>query len=201
MDSTLFLSIPVVAPTQGEYYDSLTPHRSKDHVKSAYLVTGAPGVGKTTLIRQVVSTMRMRAGGFYTEDLRSRGMREGFRIVTLDGEMALLAATGHPGHVNVSKYGVDLQELERVGVRALQGAMQRGHVMVADEIGKMQLYSRAFRHTILEGVRGGHPLLGTIMSGRNAYADKIKSQRNVELLELTESNRAEVLAVLRAHFV
>ena len=66
--------------------------------------------------------MRMRAGGFYTEDLQSRGFREGFRIVTLDGEIALLAATGHPGPVQVSKYGVDLQELERVGVRALHGA-------------------------------------------------------------------------------
>ena len=145
--------------------------------------------------------MRMRAGGFYTEDLHSRGFREGLRIVTLDGEIALLAATGHPGPVQVSKYGVDLQELERVGVRALHGARQRGHVMVADEIGKMQLFSRAFRHTILDAVRTGHPLLGTIMTGRNPYADKIKMQRNVELLELTESNRADILAELRTHFV
>ncbi|PZS06123.1 MAG: AAA family ATPase [Chloroflexi bacterium] len=170
-------------------------------VKSAYLIIGAPGVGKTTLIRQVVSTMRLRAGGFYTEDLQSGGSREGFRIVTLDGEMGLLAATGRPGNMTVSKYGVDLQELERVAVPALQGAMRRGHVMIADEIGKMQLYSSAFRHTILDAVRAGHPLLGTIMAGRNPYADRIKSQRNVEILELTESNRAEILATLRARFV
>jgi nucleoside-triphosphatase len=170
-------------------------------MKTAHLVTGDPGVGKTTLIRQVVSTMRLRAAGFYTEDLRSGGTREGFRIVTLDGEMALLAAAGHPGAVNVSKYGVDVKELERVGVPALRRAMERGHVAVADEIGKMQLYSRPFRHMIFDLVREGHPLLGTIMVGRNPYADRIKAHRNVELYTLTKSNRVEVLGLLRSRFV
>lgn len=170
-------------------------------MKSTYLVTGEPGVGKTTLIRQVVSTMRLRAAGFYTEDLRSRGIREGFRIVTLDGETALLAATGHPGPIQVSKYGVDVQELERVGVGALRRGMERGYVVVADEIGRMQLFSRAFRTTIMTAVREGHPLLGTVMAGRNPYADRIKAHRNVEVLTLTESNRADILAHLRDRFV
>lgn len=170
-------------------------------MKSAYLITGEPGVGKTTLIRQVVSTMRLRAGGFYTEDLRSRGVREGFRIVTLDGSVALLAATGHTGAVQVSKYGVDLQEFERVGVGALVSAMERGHVLVADEIGKMQLYSRTFRQTIFTAVRAGHPLLGTIVAGRNPYADRVKAHKNVELVELTQGNWNEVLAFLRSRFL
>lgn len=170
-------------------------------MKSAYLVTGPPGIGKTTLIRQVVSTMRMRAAGFYTEDLQSSGIREGFRIVTLEGDIALLASGGHPGPVYVSKYGVDLQELERVGVAALQRALDRGHVLVADEIGKMQLYSRPFRQTVLEAVRSGHPVLGTIMLGRNPYADRMKAHRNVELVTLSSDNRNEVLALLRSKFV
>jgi nucleoside-triphosphatase THEP1 len=170
-------------------------------VKSAYLVTGGPGVGKTTLIRQVVSTMRMRAGGFYTEDLRTAGTREGFRIVTLDGDMALLAAAGHPGPVQVSKYGVAVDELNRVGVAALRGAMERGHVMVVDEVGRMQLFSRDFRQLILDAVKGGHPLLGTVMQGRNPYADRIKAHRNVEVLVLTPDNRQDILDFLRSKFV
>jgi nucleoside-triphosphatase THEP1 len=170
-------------------------------MKTAYLVTGEPGIGKTTIIRQVVSTMRLRAAGFYTEDLRTAGIREGFRIVTLDGEMALIAAAGLAGAVQVSKYGVDLGELERIGVAAMRRALDRGYVMVADEIGRMQLFSRSFRQTILEAVRSGHPLLGTVMHGRNAYADRIKSHKNVEVLELTPHNRHEVLQVLRSHFV
>src|SRR5947209_2687885 len=69
-----------------------TKHSIK--MKSTYLIMGEPGIGKTTLIRQVVSTMRLKASGFYTEDLRERGIREGFRLVTLDGETALLASAG-----------------------------------------------------------------------------------------------------------
>jgi nucleoside-triphosphatase len=174
---------------------------SDERMKTAYLVTGEAGIGKTTLIRQVVSTMRMKASGFYTEDLTSGGKREGFRVVTLDGDIALLASSGHPGPVRVSKYGVDIEELERVGVAALRRALERGHVAVIDEIGKMQLFSRAFRHTVFEAVREERPLLGTIMLGRNPYADRIKAHRNVELLTLTESNRGELLSLLRSHFV
>lgn len=170
-------------------------------MKSAYLITGEPGVGKTTLIRRVVSTMRSRAAGFYTEDLRAAGNREGFRIVTLDGETALLAASGHPGPVQISKYGVDIGELERIGVPALRRAIDRRHVMVADEIGKMQLYSKAFRTTVFEAVRTAHPVLATVMLGRNHYADRIKVHKNVEVIELTESNRQEVLNLLRSRFV
>jgi nucleoside-triphosphatase len=143
----------------------------------------------------------MRAGGFYTEDLRNSGSREGFRIVTLEGETALLAATGHPGPVQVSKYGVAVDELERVGVRALRGAQERGYVMVVDEIGRMQLFSRAFRQTVFGAVKEGHPMLGTIMAGRNPYADRIKSERHVELLLLTEDNRQDILEFLRSRFV
>lgn len=170
-------------------------------MKTAYLVTGTPGIGKTTLIRQVVSTMRMRASGFYTEDLRAAGAREGFRIVTLDGDFALLASTGHTSGVGVSKYGVNLDELERVGVAALTRALDRGYVMVVDEIGRMQLFSRPFRSTVLDAVRAGHPLLGTVMAGRNPYAERIRTHPNVELLTLTPDNRQQALNLLRDRFV
>lgn len=145
--------------------------------------------------------MRLRAAGFYTEDLRMSGSREGFRIVTLDGNIALLASVGHPGPVHVSKYGVDISEFERVGVPSVRHALERGHVAVVDEIGRMQLFSKVFRRTIFEAIRSHHLMLGTIMQGRNPYADRIKSHPNVEVLSLTETNRKEVLQYLRDRFV
>ena len=51
------------------------------------LLTGRPGVGKTTVIRKVVEAVHQeRLGGFYTEEVREHGRRRGFRAVTFDGK-------------------------------------------------------------------------------------------------------------------
>ena len=50
------------------------------------LLTGRPGVGKTTVVRRVAATLpRDRLAGFYTEEVRHRGRRRGFRAVTFNG--------------------------------------------------------------------------------------------------------------------
>jgi len=64
-------------------------------MRQVYLLTGRPGAGKTSLIKQAVAGMRGKAGGFYTEEIRSEGVRLGFRLVTLDGQSAILA------HINI----------------------------------------------------------------------------------------------------
>ncbi|MDR7439301.1 MAG: nucleoside-triphosphatase, partial [Armatimonadota bacterium] len=42
------------------------------------LLTGRPGVGKTTVVRAVVERLSARVGGFYTEEIREAGRRQGF---------------------------------------------------------------------------------------------------------------------------
>jgi nucleoside-triphosphatase THEP1 len=62
----------------------------------ALLLTGRPGVGKTTLIRRVADTLKgERLAGFYTEELRSGGERTGFRIVTFEGSSRVMASSSH----------------------------------------------------------------------------------------------------------
>ncbi|MFQ5886839.1 MAG: nucleoside-triphosphatase, partial [Anaerolineae bacterium] len=39
----------------------------------AILLAGRPGVGKTTIIKQVVDMLSGEAGGFYTEEIRQGG--------------------------------------------------------------------------------------------------------------------------------
>lgn len=55
------------------------------------LISGRPGVGKTTLIRRLADALGNRAGGFYTEEIRESGDRTGFRLVTLRGRSAIFA--------------------------------------------------------------------------------------------------------------
>jgi nucleoside-triphosphatase THEP1 len=57
------------------------------------LLTGRPGIGKTTVIKKIVSLLGSNTGGFYTREIRQQGKRTGFEIVTLDGLTETLATT------------------------------------------------------------------------------------------------------------
>ena len=53
------------------------------------LVTGKPGVGKTTFVERIVDRLRgsLRLAGFTTAEVRGPDLqRSGFRIVTVDAK-------------------------------------------------------------------------------------------------------------------
>jgi nucleoside-triphosphatase len=161
---------------------------------STYLLTGIPGVGKTSLIKQVVASLGDKAGGFYTEEIRSQGIRQGFRIITLDGQSIILAHVDIHSPYRISKYGVDIQGLDEIGVAALQKAAHRNELVIIDEIGKMELFSQRFKTSTLEIIEGGHRVLGTIMLKSNPWADMIKQKPQVKILNLTRANQSRILA-------
>ena len=161
-------------------------------MKRVYLLTGRPGTGKSSLIKQVVAVVGGKAGGFYTEEVRSRGVRQGFRLVTLDGQSAILAHVDFQSPYRVSKYGVDTGSLDRVGVAALRRAAEGCALVIIDEIGKMELFSAHFRETVLQIIDSGQPVLGTIMLNPHPWADAIKRRPQVNLLTVTRTNHPQV---------
>jgi nucleoside-triphosphatase len=162
-------------------------------MKSTFLLTGMPGAGKTSLIKQVVASLNGRAGGFYTEEIRLMGVRQGFRIVTLDNRTAQLAHISLKSPYRVSKYGVELQGLESIGVGALQQAARQCDVVIIDEIGKMELFSDKFRSAVSEIIESRKKILGTIMLKTHPWADEIKKRPQVYVITITRYNHEQVL--------
>jgi nucleoside-triphosphatase len=156
------------------------------------LLTGRPRVGKTTIIKDVVRRLPGRAGGFYTEEMRERGRRQGFKIVTLDGQEGILAHVGIKSQMRVSKYGVNLADLENVGVAAIREAIAHKDYVVIDEIGKMELFSQVFKDAVWEAVHSEKPVLGTITLASHPWADSIRALSQVTVIEVTQANRDEV---------
>jgi len=165
-------------------------------MNQVYLLTGKPGTGKTSLIKQAITGMEGKAGGFYTEEIRRQGVRQGFRLVTLDGRSATLAHIDIHSPYRVSKYGVDLDSLDQVGVSALHRAAQQCDLIVIDEIGKMELFSVKFRNAVSEIIDSGKKVLGTIMFNPNPWADAIKRKPQVNLITVTRVNYHQVLEEL-----
>ena len=155
----------------------------------AYLLTGRPGVGKTTCLRRTLELLGRPAGGFFTEEVRRQGTRVGFALVTLDARRAMLAEAGRRGGPRVGKYGVDLDALARVGVPAIREAVGAGRLVVIDEIGKMEMASDAFRAAVEEALRSEVPILGTILAAPHPWADRIKAHPAVTLIDVTPANR------------
>ncbi len=165
------------------------------------LVTGLPGCGKTTLMRRAVAELGVPAAGFYTEEIRAAGRREGFALVTLDGRRATLASVRIRSPHRVSRYGVDVQALESVGLPALEEATAGAKLLVVDEIGKMELFSPRFREAVLRALDAGGPVLASIMLSSHPFADALKARDDIRLIRLTPETRervlGEVVAALR----
>jgi nucleoside-triphosphatase len=158
------------------------------------LLTGQPGTGKTALVKEALAGTKAKAGGFYTEEIRTRGIRQGFRIVTLDGQEAVLAHVGISSPYHVSKYKVDMDALDRIGVSALRRAMQEFNLIVVDEIGKMELLSPQFKEAVTQVIDSGKKVLGTIMLNPHPLANEIKRRPEVETLLVTRDNRTEAMS-------
>jgi nucleoside-triphosphatase len=163
---------------------------------TAWLLTGRPGVGKTTCLRRVLEQLRRPAGGFLTEEVRVGGARVGFALVTLDGGRVTLAHVERRGAPRVGKYGVDVEALDRVGVPAIRRAVEKGWLVVVDEIGKMELASAAFRAAVEDALAGPAPVLGTVMAASHPWADQAKAAPGVTLIEVTVANRDRLPAEL-----
>jgi nucleoside-triphosphatase len=157
------------------------------------LLSGKPGTGKTSLIKEGLDRARTKAGGFYTQEIRSGGVRQGFKIVTLDGEEAVLAHVNISSPYQVSKYKVDTDSLNEIGVSAIRQALKEDDLVVVDEIGKMELLSPQFQDVVLQAIESGKKVLGTIMLSPHPFADKIKRHSQVETLLVTRANRNQVL--------
>lgn len=162
-------------------------------MKRVLLLTGSPGTGKTAIIEEAIAKTKIRAGGFYTEEIRLAGVRQGFRIISLDGQEATLAHINISSPYQVSKYRVDIESLNRVGVSAIHQALEECDLIAIDEIGKMELLSPQFKQAVWQVINSGKKVLGTIMLNLYPFADEIKRHPEVKLLLVTRSNHNQVL--------
>ncbi|MCD6551396.1 NTPase [Thermotoga sp.] len=156
------------------------------------LITGRPGVGKTTFIKKI-SCLLQNAGGFYTEEMRERGRRVGFKIVTLDGREGILAKIGFPSQHRVGKYGVNLKDLEELGVESVERALEEKSIVIIDEIGKMELLSEKFRRAVEEVFNSKKDAVATIKKSSDPFVEKLKNKKDIIIFELNEKNRDRLL--------
>jgi nucleoside-triphosphatase len=156
------------------------------------LLTGPPGVGKTTALRRTLALLEAAPlRGFYTEEVRSGGVRQGFRLVTFDGEARTIADAGRAGAPRVGKYGVDVAAIEAVS-RRLLGPDAGVALFVIDEIGKMECLAAGFVAALRGLLARSCPLLATVALRGEGLIEEVKRDPRARLVPLTRANRDRV---------
>ena len=156
------------------------------------LVTAAPGAGKTTAIRRLAQLLSGKAlSGFYTEEIRTRGTREGFRLVGFDGEQAVIAHVDFAKTYRVGKYGVDVAAIDEAaeGCLAVRGGAP---VYLVDEIGKMECLSERFVARMRALLDSPRPPVATVAKRGEGFIARVKQRDDCELWTLARANRDEM---------
>ncbi|HAM40322.1 MAG TPA: hypothetical protein DDX89_02755 [Candidatus Omnitrophica bacterium] len=153
------------------------------------LIVGRPAVGKTTLIKRLIEPLQgRRIDGFFTEELREEGRRLGFWLSSLDGRQVLLAHRELDSRCRVGPYHVNVKVLDEVAVGIIRRARRQALVLFLDEIGRMELCSRAFQHAVEEALDRGPRIVATAGVQRLPFLNALKRRRDLELIPLSSGN-------------
>ncbi len=157
------------------------------------LICGPPGVGKTTLIQKILKNSNLRAGGFYTEEIKENKNRVGFKIISLDNQEGILAHITIKGIKRVGRYGLNIYDLENIGVKSLDRALQNNDLIIIDEIGKMEIFSDKFKEKVLDCLNSKKLVLATIGIGGDKFIFKIKERNDVIIFKMNRENRDKLM--------
>lgn len=153
------------------------------------LITGSPGVGKTTVVRRVGAALRdRRIGGFVTDEIRIDGRRVGFELCTAAGQRQLLAHVELASAHRVGRYGVDLEALDRIVAQTLEGD-DDVEIYLIDEIGKMECLSERFCAAMRRLLDRPRPVLATVALHGGGLIAEVKARDDVLMGRVTQANR------------
>ncbi len=163
-------------------------------------ITGAPGVGKSMLVREVLERLNCRAGGVLAQEVRRDGKRVGFELMDLSsGNIGTLASIDGDGP-RLGKYRVNLQDLEVIGAKAVERAAEEADLIVIDEVGPMELFSERFAKAVETALTSDKPMLVVVQAkSQHPLAKRIREE--FRLIAVTEKNRYDLAEEIASEFV
>ncbi len=165
--------------------------------KRILLITGPPGIGKTTVLTKTVSLLRERGfsvGGMLSREIRENGVRVGFEILDVGSQKCgWLARVDQPEGPRMGKYRVNLQDLEVIGAKAITDATEKCNVVAIDEVGPMELYSEKFKEAVNTALESGKIVIAIVhWKADDKLISNLKARTDAETFTVTNENRERI---------
>jgi len=162
--------------------------------KRIFLLTGSPGVGKTSALSRIVESLKAEGynvGGMVSREARAGRDRFGFEILNVNtGEKGWLAHVSQNEGPQVGRYRVNINDLENIGAKAITSAVKESDVIVIDEIGPMELHSKKFKEAALMAAESPKLLIGVVhWKATDPFLTRIKDRDDAEVRVVTVENR------------
>jgi nucleoside-triphosphatase len=162
-----------------------------------FLLTGASGVGKTTVLSKTVDALKAKGvsvGGMITQEVRKGNVRIGFEILDLtSGKHGWLAQVNGQGGPQVGKYHVNLSDIDRIGAAAITRAFENCSVIAIDEIGPMELYSPKFKQAAAQALESKKLVLAVVHGkAKDPLVTHVKRRVDAEIFNVTFANREKL---------
>jgi nucleoside-triphosphatase len=163
------------------------------------LITGIPGIGKTTLIKELAENLKsLNPAGFYTEEIREGGSRLGFGLASFDGHESILSHVKISSRFRVGKYRVDIAGFESF-LEQIDFFDPKVGLVIIDEIGKMECFSDRFKKLILDLLDSEKGVIATIAMKGGGMIEKVKRRPDVKIFEITRDSRDRLASLIAAH--
>lgn len=165
------------------------------------ILTGGPGVGKSTLLRRVIDKYNNKVG-FTTTEVWEGKNRLGFEVYTsAEDKQTITSTTNVTNDTNnkVGKYYVDINKLDNMLLEIHK--YTSNDLLYIDEIGSMQLLCPSFKSMCLDYLDSDNRCIATIKltntdSKFSKFIKEIKSREDVTLIEVTKDNRDLLLETI-----
>jgi len=159
-------------------------------------ITGMPSVGKTQTLIKIIEKIQKsgyKVEGMITEPIIEKKKRIGFYVVDWQTrEKEVFAHIEMDTKDKIGKYGVDINALESIGVPAVEKAIEDEdiHVIIIDEIGKMEMLSERFCDVVIDALDSDKPIMVTLhKKSRSPLLQDVRRRDDIRILEVTPVNR------------